>query len=133
MRVQAGALRHRITLQSPDGPRDSVGERDTSWGDEATVSASIEPVRGTAAFIAAQRHSTTTHSIKVRYSPLIAGLNTTWRVKYGERVFLIDEVLDLEERRDIVTMRCTEFLDFSEAEEEGSFLLLEDGSALMAG
>jgi head-tail adaptor len=35
--MEAGTLRHRVTLQSPTGDQDAVGERDTEYTDVATV------------------------------------------------------------------------------------------------
>lgn len=89
--MEAGKLRHRVTLQRPSGTRDAVGGRVTVPLDVATVWASIETLDGREAFYAAQRQATTTHKVVIRYAPIIAGIDATWRVKYGVRIFTLDE------------------------------------------
>ena len=107
--MQAGQLRHSVILQSPTGTLDSVGERSTTWTDVATVRASVEPLSGREEFLAAQRQATTTHRVTVRYATQISAIDASWRVKFGDRVFTIDEPPrnELEKNRQIVLL-CTE-------------------------
>jgi len=89
--MKAGSLNHLISLQSPKGSRDSVGERLTSWDTVAfNVPAKIEPISGREEFLAAQRQATTSHTISLRFNPKWSKMDSTWRVLYGARVFTID-------------------------------------------
>lgn len=109
--MQAGQLRHSVILQRPGGTRDVVGARNTTWTDVATVRAAVEPLSGREEFLAAQREASTTHKVTLRYASALAGMDATWRVKFGERVFVIDAPpRDVLERRRTIELMCTEGL-----------------------
>lgn len=48
MPIQAGKLRHRITIQRETVTRDEYGSEVKTWDDLATVWASVEPLSPTA-------------------------------------------------------------------------------------
>lgn len=104
----AGKLDKRVTLQSPGGTQNAVGERTTTWTDVATVWASIRPMSAREALVAAQRQDITTHVIEVRYSSTISAIDGSWRVKYGTRYFTIDGVLNEFEKNAKYILYCTE-------------------------
>lgn len=108
--MRAGTLRHRVTLQSPAGSRDAVGERVTTWTSVATnVPADIKPISGREQFLAAQRQATTSHIVCLRYAALWAALDASWRVLFGSRVFTIDAPpKNLGERNLEIELQCTE-------------------------
>lgn len=107
--MQAGRLRHSVTLQSPSGTRDAVGERATTWADVATVPADVSPLSGREEFLAAQRQASTTHKLTLRYSSQIAAIDASWRVQYGSRIFTIDEPpRNTDERGREIILMCTE-------------------------
>jgi len=89
--MRAGTLVHRITLQSPAGSRDAVGERVTTWTDVASdIPASVEPISGREEFLAAQRQGTTSHIVRLRCESPWSAMDASWRVLFGSRVFTID-------------------------------------------
>jgi SPP1 family predicted phage head-tail adaptor len=107
--MNAGSLRHRVTLQRPSGTRDSSLERTTTWTDVATVSASIEPLAGREAFLAAQRQASTTHLVTLRHSSILAAMDASWRVVFGDRVFTLDAPpKNVDERGRELQLLCTE-------------------------
>lgn len=108
--MQAGKLRHRVTLQSPAGSRDAVGERTTTWTSVHTCWASVEPVTSREAFIAAQAREELTHRVTVRASSEIASLDTSWRVLFGSRVLVIIGVRNIDERGHTLEITCSEGL-----------------------
>jgi len=108
--MRAGKLKHLVTIQSPAGTRDAVGERTTSWVDVDDVMAAIMPVKVEERFVAPQLRGSITHKLHIRYSSEIAGVDSTWRVVYGARAFTIDGVRDIEERHHMVELLCTEGL-----------------------
>jgi SPP1 family predicted phage head-tail adaptor len=108
--MRAGNLRHRVILQSPGGVIDEFGERETTWTDVATVWASIDPLSVREQFLAQQAQSITTHKVKFRYDSSLSVINASWRVKFGTRVFVIDGVINKDERNKEYELLCTEGL-----------------------
>lgn len=88
MPLEAGKLRHRITILEPDQEQDSdTGEMETTWTELVTVWASWEPL-STKDFIAA---STIQNQISVRAviryrSDVTAGMRVQFRSKNYEIV-----------------------------------------------
>lgn len=108
--MRAGKMRHRIILQSPGGAIDEFGERTTTWTDVATVWASIEPLTVREQFLAEQAQSSTTHKVRFRYDSSLSTINASWRAKFGTRVFVIDGVMNKDERNKEYELLCTEGL-----------------------
>lgn len=99
-----------IALQSPAGARDSVGERTTTWTTVETVWADISPLSVRDLIAAGQTQSEVSHRVKVRYSSSIGGIDASWRVLYGSRVFVIGGVRNLEEDSRVLELICSEGL-----------------------
>lgn len=110
--MRAGSMRHRIILQRPSAQsaRDAHGERETVWTDVATVYARIRPLSSTESNAAAQRQSSVTHAVELRYSSLVSSIDASWRVKYGARILVIDGLIDEDERKRQLTLFCVEGL-----------------------
>ena len=108
--MQAGRLRHSVIVQSPGGTRDAVGDVIDSWTSVATVWASVEPLSGREALIAAQLHASTTHKITIRWDTSLAALAATWRILWGARVFDIVEPRNPDERNRTWELICIEGL-----------------------
>ena len=106
--MRGGQLRHRVTLPSPSGTRDAVGERSTTWTNVATVWASVEPLSTSERHIAAQAHAFVSHRVTLRYEPPVASVDASWRVLFGERVLTIEGVRNLNERNVTLELVCTE-------------------------
>lgn len=106
--MRSGSLRHRVTLQSPTGSRDAVGERTTSWTDIATVWASVGPLTTRELMAAGQPMSEVSHRVRVRYSSTIAALDASWRVLFGSRVLVIQGVRNIDERNKEFELLCSE-------------------------
>lgn len=89
--MQAGKLRHRITLQRPGQQQDPVtGEIEQGWLDVATVWASIEHLSARE-FIAAQGvQSEISARITMRHRD---GIDATMRALHGGDVYNIHGVL----------------------------------------
>lgn len=83
--MQAGQLRHRVTIEKPvQGADNEYGEPAITWTKVCKRWASIEPLSGREYFQAAQVQSEVSHRIIMRY---YAGFQHDWRIKYGSRVF----------------------------------------------
>jgi len=101
----AGWLRHRIVIQELVGTKNSYGEVVQSWQDVATVWASIEPLRGREYVEAAAAQVNVDHRIRIRYR---SGISPKMRVKYGERTFQINSVVDPREEHKEMELMCEE-------------------------
>lgn len=93
--VQAGELRHRISLQVPQDGSDGQGGAVRSWATAMTVWALIEPVSARELWQVQEVQARITHQIRIRYQH---GITATMRVLYGSRTFNIRAVLNAEER-----------------------------------
>ncbi|MBW5800065.1 phage head closure protein [Halomonas elongata] len=105
--MQAGKLRHRITLQRyEDQKQGPSGELIGRWIDVATVWASIEALSARE-FIAAQStQSEITVRITIRYRP---GLDATMRAVHDGAIYNIHGVLpDPRSRRHYLTLPVSE-------------------------
>lgn len=89
--MEAGRLRHRVTIQQPPGPTnvDSKGQPLDTWTDVTTVWAAIEPLQGNEYFAAGRDNAEVKTRIRIRYR---TGIDRTMRVVYKNTTF---EVLDV--------------------------------------
>ena len=105
---KAPAYNRLITLQSPAGTRDAVGERTTTWVDVAQVWAAISPLSVRDLLAAGQTQSEVTHRVRIRYSASVAALDASWRVVYGARVLVIGGVRNIDEADRVLELLCSE-------------------------
>lgn len=104
--MQAGTLRHRITIQrkvagSPQ--QNAVGEPDVTWTDYIITSASVDPITGNEPFIAQEHLSRVTSKIRMRYR---AGVTSDMRVSFNSNVYDIKAVLNWGERNVELLLLC---------------------------
>lgn len=105
--MEAGKLRHRITIQQRSSTQDSYGQPLVAWTDVATVWCAIDPLSGRELLAAEAVQSEITHKVVMRYR---SGINAKMRVLYGSRIFDIQNVLDENERHRTLTLLCLEGL-----------------------
>ncbi|MEK4798058.1 phage head closure protein [Thermoactinomyces sp. FSL K6-2592] len=107
--MNAGRLKHRVTLQeevkTPDGGGGSV----VTWQDVATVWASVEPLKGRELYAAQQVRATLTHKIIIRYRPDIS-VNVKMRAVYNNRIFNITSVINEQESNKTLQLLAEEFI-----------------------
>jgi SPP1 family predicted phage head-tail adaptor len=107
--MQAGKLRHPVTIQSSRVTQSSTGAMTTVWSDFATgIWAAIEPVTGREFFSAQQVQSNVTTRIRIRH---LAGVHEKMRVKYVDRddvtnYYDIEFVLPVNERGAEIHLMC---------------------------
>ncbi len=100
--IQAGKLRHRITIQENQfqrdeqnqPQRDEYGAQGDNWTDIRTCWASIEPLTGKEYFASQQMQAEVTTRIRIRYPGF-----QVWpgmRVKYRDPILAVDRFYDLE-------------------------------------
>lgn len=94
--MQAGKLRHRISIQELTKAIQDDGSVTRTWPVVATVSASVRPLRGTELFEAQQLKATGDHKVRLRH---YAGLRPqNFRFRLGTRTLNIISVSNLDER-----------------------------------
>jgi len=103
MSLAAGRLRHRVTLQSRLVVQDEeTGAPIDAWSTEATVWAAIEPLSVRDFIGAESRQSQVTGRIILRP---VAGMDETWRVTHGGKVYQIVGILpDQDSGEEYVTL-----------------------------
>lgn len=99
--MQAGKLKHRITLQRPAAGQDAYGQPLTGWTDVATVWASITDMTGREYIAAAAVQASVQTRITIRYR---ADIVAAMRVLHGTDVYNIAAVL--EWGRDALNLMC---------------------------
>lgn len=94
MILNAGTLRHRITLQSPPTGRSSLGARTGDWTTEATVWAAAIPLSSRELLAAGQINSEATVRFRIRYR---AGVLPSWRVLWrGVPHAIVGDPIDVQ-------------------------------------
>jgi len=108
--MRAGRLRHSVTIQSPYGASDALGERSTKWKDEAVLFAGIEPLKAVEVIAASQAQMAVTHRIILRYDSALKLMTHGWRVLFEERLFVIDGIINRDEKDRHLELLCVEGL-----------------------
>lgn len=105
--MQAGTLRHRLTLKTVTTSKDSFGGTIEAEATFATVWGAVEPLAGRELMVAQQMQSEVTHKITIRY---LAGLTSEMHLYFGTREFQILSVLNSQERDIEMVLMCKELL-----------------------
>lgn len=105
VRLQAGKLRHTVSIQSASEAADAMGTLVPSWSTDATVRASITQVSGDESVTAGQEQATAKYKVVIRY---YSGLTTANRLLFGSRELNIDSISDIDERNRKMELMCSE-------------------------
>lgn len=102
-RVNAGDLRHRITLQQRGGTQDAIGQPVLTWADVATVWADVRYLNGLEIVKADAEISVARASVRIRYR---LGVTAAMRVLHDGRVLDIKAVLPDATGREYLDLAC---------------------------
>lgn len=106
MKRGAGQLRRRVTLQRPVETPDSYGQPVVTWTAVDTVWAAAEPLAGRELFAAQAVHAKLTMRFTLRYRDDVL---STWRVVYyGKSYELVQDPIDVDDRRAYLELLCEE-------------------------
>lgn len=108
--MQAGWLRHRITIQDKQISRADNGEEVITWADHFSAWASIEPLRGREYLEARQIQADVDTRIRLRHQPDKQPL-PRMRVEFGSRYFEIVSVANVKEKGTELNLMCKELVD----------------------
>jgi len=87
--MKAGALRHRVDLQTRVDSVDEIGQPSTTWTSTAFLWGDVRYLTGLSAIKAGADTSTSKVSIRLRHGTFNAGQ----RVVYGDEIFYVKAVL----------------------------------------
>ena len=103
--MRAGALRHRITIQSNTDAYDDYGDLSNTWNAGDEIWASVNPISGKEEDLGSELVGVVTHFIKVRYKASVSVAN---RIVFDSRVFQIESVRTWQERNVFLELLCKE-------------------------
>lgn len=105
--MRAGQLRHLIILQKPTTVKGSMGEELITYVDEIkNVPAFIEPLTGGEYFAAKRLQEIITIKIIIRYMTKV--FDSTWRIKWGDKIYLIDTIINVNQMNKELIIMCKE-------------------------
>ena len=105
--MEAGKLRHVVTVQTASESADSFGEMIKTWGSNSTAWASVEPLSGRELLSAQQYYAEATHRVRLRHN---SAVTPSARFKFGTRYLQINSVSDKNEKGAEIECICTEIL-----------------------
>lgn len=105
--MEAGKLRHRIELQSPQETFNNHGDPIQTWTTRYCRWAEVRPATGREIFRAQKVEGQVDTTVTLRGEEL-TGLKPKWRVKFGSRLFGIEAIINDLERDIMVMLICKE-------------------------
>ena len=105
--INAGALRHSITIQVRSSTQDAAGQTADTWTTFATRRAALEQTPGREVFASAQRGGRVPTVFRLRY---LAGVLTSMRVSYDSRIFNILSAVPDSVKSELV-LTCEELVE----------------------
>jgi SPP1 family predicted phage head-tail adaptor len=103
-----GAMRHRVTIETPVRTGDEAGGAVITWQPVATVWAEIQPKSGREIFESDQLGGRITHDVRMRYRD---GVTPKMRIFHSGRLFDIRNVVNVSERGEWLVCGCEETTD----------------------
>lgn len=101
-------MRQRIIIQAPTVTVDSYGQPTNSWVTKSTQWAQIEGSGGGTGLVVDKGQVTYSHTVRTRMSSLLTGINETWRILYGSKVFQVSSITNQDLLNTLLVISCTE-------------------------
>ena len=105
MAIRAGQLNKRVTVQAPTRASDSRGGFTETWTDLDTIWAAIWPASAKESMLSDKETMVATHRIRIRYR---SAFSNRWRIKFGNRYFAIQSIINPSEQNEALDLLCTE-------------------------
>lgn len=105
--MRGGALRHRIIIQDKTVTQNEYGEEEATWKTFLQAWASITPIMGREFLEARAQGQELSHKVELRARK---GVTPEMRVKFGDRIFDIEAVMDVEEKGAEMVLMCKELV-----------------------
>ncbi len=103
--IQAGKLRHRLTIQQRVESRDEIGGVAFNWSDLVTRFGSIVAAKGSEITSGDQQDGRQSSEIRIRYYDQ---LDSTMRIIHKTKIFNIVSIIDIDERNKVMTIAATQ-------------------------
>ncbi|WP_182085598.1 phage head closure protein [Aureimonas sp. ME7] len=103
--LDAGLLRHRVTIERNEVLPDAMGGGRANWVEVGETSVRLEPIRAEVEERLEQRVGVATHRVTLRAR---AGLERGMAFRFGARRLLIRTVQDPDETGRYLVCRCEE-------------------------
>lgn len=107
--IRAGQLKDFVTVVKPSNSGDSSGQRDPNYVQHCQAYAEVVQLNGKELFQAKQLYSGVTTRVRMRYSDA-QGITGAMRIVVDARTLSINSVVDVERRRQMIEMLCTELV-----------------------
>lgn len=105
--MRAGTLRDRVVLEESVPMQDATGDVVMTWVPRTIVWASIEPLTGReAVLLAAQGASEMNTRICMRWSPTLAALTTSWRLRFESTLYNIKSIVNTNNANRELELLC---------------------------
>jgi SPP1 family predicted phage head-tail adaptor len=105
--MRAGVLRDRIVVEEAVPMQDATGEMVVTWVPRTIVWASIEPLTGREAILlAAQGASQMNTRICMRWSYLLSGMTSSWRLREGSTFYNIKSIINKDNANRELELMC---------------------------
>lgn len=105
--IDVGNFDKRIIFQSLQEIADGGGGFKAQWTDILTSWAQIKPLKSYERFQAMQVETPVTHKIYMRYRNDMV-INTKLRIKFGQRIFNVASVIDIDEQKAFLEILAVE-------------------------
>ena len=110
--MNAGKLRHRITILHPISTQTDTGAVEHCWDDDAcivtTAWAAINPLNAHTQEVGKSFADTVSHQVIIRYQ--FENIKSHYRVKFGVRIFNIDGIICPMEGKRELQLFCSELV-----------------------
>jgi SPP1 family predicted phage head-tail adaptor len=103
--ISAGNLTERITLQKPTSARGGDGSETLTYAAETTVWAELIKITGREFYAAQKMNAEVTKVFRIRYR---SGMDTRWRVEYGNWTMELTFIDDSGRRDGEMILHCKE-------------------------
>ncbi len=106
--MNAGKLRHQVTIKKPIETQNSYGEPEVRWQDIATVWAQVEPLRGREYFASKQMVAEVEVRITIRYR---SDVTAKMKIAKGTDEYLIETIINVMERNRELQLMCKRLVE----------------------
>lgn len=103
--MQAGKLRHRVTIQNFTESPDATGQVINTFANLVTVWARVSPKSGVEKTNEGTSNIQLTYEVEIRYT---GDIDPTYRLVYGSKILNIKSSVNLEDRDRTILLICTE-------------------------
>ena len=100
-----GAMRHKVIIQQVTSTTDAGGGRSVAWSNYKTVFAHVEQLSAQVKFDQGVVDERGLYRFTMRF---LTGVDTRNRLSFDNKIFNIDSVINLDERKKYLVIRAKE-------------------------